>query len=180
MVTGVPGRQRCVQSGRGSQRYRGWSLAGSPPPRCPSVSASGSLQEKHHLSPRHHSAGSTPPLCATRRDGRRKDGRDTQPLTHVHKRWSEHLYGKKNRGRYRVAQTNGKYEKKKPMTKLWLKILATPLARISYSSNALMGVGCSMAGCWRMSYPVWHHDKLLCFTDGPWLQFPQDDSTHVL
>lgn len=67
-----------------------------------------------------------------------------------------------------MAQTIGKYEKKIAMTKqLWLKILATPLARISYSSNALMGVGCSMAGCWRMSYPVWHHDKLLCFTDGP-------------
>ena len=82
---------------------------------------------------------------------------------------------KKPRGRYRVAQT------KIPMTKqLWLKILATPLPRISYSSNALIGVGCFMADCWRMSYPVWHHDKLLCFTDGPRLQFPQDDSTHVL
>jgi hypothetical protein len=30
--------------------------------------------------------------------GGMEDGRDTQPLTQVHnKRWSEHLYGKKNK-----------------------------------------------------------------------------------
>lgn len=31
-----------------------------------------------------------------------------------------------------------------------------------------------------ISYPVWHHDQLLCFTDGAWLQFAQDHSAHVL
>lgn len=31
-----------------------------------------------------------------------------------------------------------------------------------------------------ISYPVWHHHQLLCFTDGAWLQFAQNHSAHVL